>query len=320
MAFDMNGYKQWETAYGRAWIESYPESRCTPTINDDRIYVTSGMLDAACIDAVTGKIIWSVKVNEKFEGSFGLYGKAESPLVFENKVLFTLAGNKTTMVALDKLTGETIWTSESLKDVSCYASPLLINRNGNNLIVGLTEKYIIGFSTQDGKILWKFDYGAYAVDNANEHANTPIFWDDGIFVSSGQDHSSVMLKLSEDGTSVTLGWTEKILDTHHGGDVRVEAFIYGSTWEKTGKRKWVCLDWYTGKTMYETDWISEGQIISAEGMLYCYEDRSGNIALVKADPTKFEVISSFKVPLGSGVHWSHPVINKGVSISAIWMH
>jgi len=70
MAFDMNGNKLWETAFGRAWTASFPESRCTPTIDDSRIYVTTGKLDAACVDANNGKILWSVKVNEKFDGAY----------------------------------------------------------------------------------------------------------------------------------------------------------------------------------------------------------------------------------------------------------
>jgi outer membrane protein assembly factor BamB len=64
--------------------------------------------------------------------------------------------------------------------------------------------------------------------------------------------------------------------------------------------------------MYETTWITKGPLISADGMLYCYEEKSGNIALVKPNPEKFEIVSSFKVPFGSGVHWSHPVISDGI--------
>ena len=314
MAFDMKGNKLWETPYGRAWTASFPESRCTPTINDNRVYVTTGKLDAACIDASSGKIIWQVKVNEKFEGPFGTWGKAESPIVLDNKVFFTPSGNKTTMVALNKITGETIWASESLKDRSSYVSPLLIERNGKQQMVGMTEKFVFGINPRDGKILWNFNFteAANPPSRYKVQINTPLYWNGGIYISQGYNQPSVMLDLSEDGTSVKQRWIENVLDTHLGGNVRVGSYIYGSNWENNAKGKWVCLDWNTGKTMYETDWINKGQIISDDGMLYCYEEKTGNIALVKATPEKFEVISSFKVPLGSGVHWSHPVINKGI--------
>jgi hypothetical protein len=46
-------------------------------------------------------------------------------------------------------------------------------------------------------------------------------------------------------------------------------------------------------------------------MLYCYEEKKGNLALVKATPQDFKIISSFKVPMGSGQHWAHPAISNG---------
>jgi len=314
IALDMKGNKLWETTYGRAWTESFPESRCTPTIDGDKIYVTSGVLDAACIDAATGKLIWSEKVNEKFEGAFGRWGKAESPIVLGDKVFFTPGGNKTTMVALNKLTGQTLWSSESLADNSSYVSPLIINQNGNQYIIAVTEKFVAAFSPASGKIIWKFDYGEYALppDYTNINTNTPLYFKGKIFVTNGYDHTSVMLTLSDDGTKVTLAWSDKTLDTHHGGDVKIGDYIYGSNWLNNSKGHWVCLNWNTGKVMYETDWMTKGQIIAAEGFLYCYEEKSGNIALVRATPEKFDLVSSFKVPMGSGPHWSHPVIQNGL--------
>lgn len=313
-AFDMKGNKLWETAYGRAWTASFPESRCTPTINDNRIYVTTGKLDAACIDATSGKLLWTVKVNDKFEGVCGPWGNAESPLVINDKVFITPGGFKTSMVALDKLSGKTVWASESLKDSSTYVSPLAIERNGKQFIIGQTQKRIFGISPDDGKILWKFDYGALAglPDHDNIQINTPLYHDGAIFSSNGYGHFNVMLDLSADGTSVKQRWSEDVMDTHIGGYVLVNGYIFGSNWQNNARGKWVCLDWNTGKVMYETEWINKGPIICADGMLYCYEEKSGNIALVKPNPEKFEVVSSFKVPFGSGPHWAHPVINKGI--------
>jgi hypothetical protein len=63
--------------------------------------------------------------------------------------------------------------------------------------------------------------------------------------------------------------------------------------------------------MYEKKWITKGSIIAADGMLYCYDERKGNLALVNATPEKFDRVSSFKVPLGSGQHWAHPAISDG---------
>ena len=59
------------------------------------------------------------------------------------------------------------------------------------------------------------------------------------------------------------------------------------------------------------DWNNKGSIISAEGLLYIYEEKNGNIALVKPNSEKLDIISSFRVTKGYGPYWAHPVIDKG---------
>jgi len=82
-------------------------------------------------------------------------------------------------------------------------------------------------------------------------------------------------------------------------------------WLNNGDGNWVCLDWDSGETMYEKKWYNKGSIISADGMLYCYEEKKGNLALVKATPDDFALVSSFRITQGKGQHWAHPVISDG---------
>jgi outer membrane protein assembly factor BamB len=215
------------------------------------------------------------------------------------------------MIAINKKSGKSIWKSESLKDAPSYTSPIIVERGGKKIVVNVTSNYVFGVMANNGKILWKFDFGSYA-EERNNNINTPLYYEGNIFVTSGYNHKSVMLKLSDDATAVSLAWVDEVLDVHHGGVVKVGDHIYGSNWKHNTMGNWVCLDWKTGKVMYEKEWINKGSIFYADGMLYCYEEKSGNIALVKASPKDFEVVSSFKIPYGSGPHWSHPVIKDGV--------
>jgi len=310
VAIDYQGKIIWQVPFGKPWEGSFSESRATPTIENDRVYVSSGGGDIASINAINGDILWKVNVMDKFEGIKGKWGLAESPLLIDNKIIFTTGGEKTTIVALNKSNGETIWTTESVKDEPVYTSPILIEYNGNKQIIAVTNKYIIGVSPDNGKIIWKFDFSKYAgSENRNNNATTPLYFDGDIYVTSGYNHSGVMLKLSPDGTSVSLAWTDKILDNHHGGVVKVGNYIFGSNWQHNGMGKWVCLNWNTGAIVYEQEWINKGSIIAAENYLYCYEEKTGTMGLVKAIPEKFEVISSFKISMGTGPHWAHPVIH-----------
>jgi outer membrane protein assembly factor BamB len=305
-AMDMAGKIKWKKESGRVTEKYYPEARSTPTVDGNRVYVIGGRVDIACFNAKTGDKIWSVDGEEKFGAKYGHWGAAESALIVDNKVIVTPGGPDATMVALDKTTGETIWTTKGLSEKSSYCSPLLIERGGKKIIVSTPEKYIIGVDASSGIVLWKHERKSKWAN-----PNTPLYRDGRIYATSGYGAEGILIELSEDGTSVTEKWKNEILDTHHGGVVLVDGCIYGSNWDGEANGKWVCLDWKTGDVKYETDWHRKGSIIHADGMLYCYEEDKGNFGLVKATPSKFEVVSEFRVPMGKGMHWAHPAISDG---------
>jgi len=122
---------------------------------------------------------------------------------------------------------------------------------------------------------------------------------------------SVKLKLSPDGSTPEVVWKNTDLDPHLGGVILLGNQLYGSNWETNSFGKWVCVDWDTGKTLWITDWYNKGPIISADGMIYIYEEKTGHVGLVKPGTEKLDVVSEFKVSKGTGPYWSHPVINKG---------
>ena len=141
-AIDMEGNIKYQVKYGSSWNRSYPETRSTPTLDGDRIYVISGIGEVVCLNARDGTIIWSVDANESYEGDIHRWGVAESPLVIDDKVLYTCGGNKTSVVALNKYSGEIEWQAESLGGQRTYVSPILFENNGKQQIVALTAHHV----------------------------------------------------------------------------------------------------------------------------------------------------------------------------------
>ena len=45
-------------------------------------------------------------------------------------------------------------------------------------------------------------------------------------------------------------------------------------------------------------------------MLFCYGEK-GTLGLVRASPEGYDMVSSFKVSVGQGQHWAHPVVSGG---------
>ena len=303
--FDSQGNFKWKKPYGPEWVKSYPDSRCTPTVDEGNVYIISGKNAISCQDAKTGDVKWTVNTFEEFSGVNPRWGYSESPLIVGELVICTPGGEKATIVALDKKTGKTVWASESIGEKSSYCSPKLVERGGKKLIVTMTEASIIGVDSKDGNILWQYDCKLYQGKPKGVNPNTPIYSEDFIYVSSGYGKGGVKLKLSKDGSEVLAQeWRNLVLDCHHGGVVLVDGYIYGSNM----KGDWVCLNWDNGEVMYQTKGIGKGSVTYADGMLYCYEENKGTVGLVKATPGKYDIVSTFKVPMGAGKNWAHPVI------------
>ena len=316
-ALDYDGNLVWQVPFGRAWNGSYPETRTTPTLYNGKLYMLSGQGELVCFDAKTGKQIWYSNTNEEFSGIFNIYGPAESPLIVDNKVFYSPGGYETTTVALNTETGELIWQSEAIPDSAAYVSPLYINHNGHEQIVNITANWAHGIDPLDGSFLWKFNYINRETRQTVRgmiitNCNTPIYSNGKVLLNKGYNHPSIQLSLSDDGKDVSINWSNWDFDTHLGGNVLVDGYLYGSNWLNNSKGNWLCVDWETGETKWEETWYNKGQVIYADSLLYFYEEKQGHIALVKPNPDKLEIISSFRVDEGSGPHWAHPVIHKGV--------
>ncbi|MFC2142520.1 PQQ-binding-like beta-propeller repeat protein [Acidobacteriota bacterium] len=314
---DFEGNTVWRIQYGRGSRQTHRDTRCTPTVEGERVYLVSGQGEVVCINSRQKKIQWSVNAFEKFQGEFWQWEIAESPLLVDNKVIYTPGGNLTSMVALDKLTGETLWQTESLETPSAFVSPILVEFGGKKIIVGVLTEHIVGVDAENGKFLWTVKYHDIETPTFHPWAPknncvTPLYHDGHLFVTSGYDHVGVMFRLLGDGTEIEQVWINKELDNHHGQIVRIGSFIYGSNWIDNPIGNWCCVDWETGKTMYEKTWETKGSVSAADGMLYCYEEKRGNLALVLPTPDDFTIVSSFRITLGSGPHWTQPVIHKGV--------
>jgi outer membrane protein assembly factor BamB len=311
-AFTQDGKKKWEVAYGKSSESNYPDTRCTPTVSGTKIFLVGGSGEMVCI-STEGKIIWSVNFFEKYSAAVPRFGISESPLLVGNKIIGTPGGNKAAMVAFNIENGNVIWETEPINDVTHYVNPILVDIGGKKLIITLSEDYIYGVDSNTGKMIWKFNYANENSDPdiRKNHTTTPIFRDGFLFVASGYNHISVKLKLSPTGETPVLVWKNADIDPHVGGAILLGNHLYSSTWETNSMGKWICVDWTTGKTLWITDWFNKGSLISADNMLYIYEEKTGHIGLVKPNSQKLEVISQLQISKGTGPYWAHPVIDKG---------
>jgi outer membrane protein assembly factor BamB len=305
-AFDFNGRLLWKKEYGPEWYENYTGPRSTPVIIDDLVYFKSGRGIVYCYNASTGAKIWSVDMFKKFNAKGTTWGMAESLLIEKDHLYCTPGGEENNIVALNRFTGETIWTSPGNRQPSAYCSPVLVKHNKASLIVTMTAESVVCVDAATGAFYWQVPQ----FQGNKIHANTPVYADGKIFCSSENAKTNsgiVALKLSDDGKNVETLWRNENFKNLMGGIIVMDGHIYGSMYRKS---LWCCLNAADGKIVYSSDKLGDGNIIFADGLFYYYSEK-GEMALVSATPSSFDVISKFRVPLGTDQHWSHPVIYQG---------
>ena len=313
--YSLIGSKLSQVEYVTPWDKSFPETRTTPTTADGKVYLISGSGEIVCLNASDGALIWQVDGGKEFERKTGKWGTSECPLVFDNKVIYTPGGDKTTMVALNAENGKTVWQSRPLNGHSGYVSPVLVMQNGVKKIVGMTSSHVFGVHPETGNIEWTFNEFGREGNGETIVTNMPIYDNGHLFFSNGYDVGAFMLRLNVNASDASLVWRNDDLDTHHGGFVLVDGVIYGSNWINNNHGNWVALDWKTGETNYEATWEGgkgRGSVMTADNRLICYDERRGTVGLVNPDPEKVDVVSEFRITKGEGPHWAHPVVDNGI--------
>ncbi|MCP4643623.1 MAG: PQQ-binding-like beta-propeller repeat protein, partial [bacterium] len=276
---DLDGAIKGQVPYGEETLDKQaPGPRSAPTIDGDRVYLISGLGVVTAFQRPDCGIAGQVDVMQRFGGQKISWTLAESLLIDGNNVICTPGGPDASVVALDKMTGDTVWTSKGLSEPSAYCSPDLFEVGGRRLIVTMTAKSVVGLDAGTGAVLWTHPHET----DYDIHAVTPVLGGDMLYYTGGYKSGGGMLKLSADGSSVAPQWKDLALDCQHHGVVLVDGYIYGTSHHT---RALVCLELKSGKVMWETKDVRQGALIYADGMLYIYEGpKTGRVSLVKANP------------------------------------
>jgi outer membrane protein assembly factor BamB len=311
-SFNLKGEKQWQTKLGKEWMRSYPGSRSIPTIVDDLIYVGSGLGNLYCVNKSDGKIVWSKDLIKDLNGILPLHGHSEAALIQDEKIFWTAGGKVNNVVAMNRFTGKLIWTNKGFGEASAYNPPKLIEHGGRSILVTFSSYHLMGFDTKNGKLLWAHEQDNYPPDKrgpgyGDTHCNTVLYENGFIYYVAGDGNGGVKLKLSDDGSSITQVWRNKLFDSYMGGAIKIDNFLYcGGT--ITPDLRSINTD--TG-ILTDSLRIGTGAVIAADNMIYYYSQK-GDLMLIGYNQGKIEKVSSFRIKKGNMQHFSHPVINKGI--------
>jgi outer membrane protein assembly factor BamB len=309
------GTEIWQTPIGNHFEDEWGAGpRCTPFIDEHRVYVQSSQGDFHCLDLDTGKSHWSLNYVRDFGARFigrrpgggaaPRRGYNGSGIVEGGTVILPVGSTQATLVCCDKLTGEERWRAGT--DEVAYSSIVTADLGGIRQVVAFTADALTGARTTDGKILWRVPLRTAA----QRHVATPVVVGDLVVVNS-HTIGMVAIRIAQAGDQwrATQAWRNPDLKINLATSVLVGNHLYTIGAEKD----YVCVDVQNG----ELRWTQPGllgpgrrdygaTIALAERLLVLTDD--GLLRLLEANPERYVELGQTQV---CGVTWSFPAIADG---------
>jgi outer membrane protein assembly factor BamB len=297
--------------------------RTTPAVDGDRVYTLGTMGDLCCLEAKTGKPIWSKSFKKDYNATPPIWGFSAHLLIDKDLVFALVGGEGKAVVAFDKMTGKERWTALTSEDVG-YSAPVIVEAGGvRQLIVWLSDS-LSGLNPANGEVYWQHAHPEKGKPQQKPTVtiSTPKVDGDMVYVSSAYD-GMLALKLAKDAPSAEILWREEV-KPKNTDSLRVlmtsivarDGHLYcvgADTGEvvcaeaKTGKVLWKSKDLFGGKNaLFGTAfWVEQGD------RLFTFTD-TGDLVILKLTPKQYEelgrahIIDPVGADRGRTVIWSHP--------------
>lgn len=300
-----------------------PGPHTTPLVDGILVYTigTNGMLYA--FEKKSGDVIWKHDLVKEYNAYVPGRGYGVSPMVYKDALIVIVdrprededaaptegqpkkntAGGiaeAQSIVAFDKKSGSLMWTSQDMP--VGYASPILINFEGQDQLVFMLQKDFIALNANTGELLWRHE-----LKPEGTNITTPIFdGKDTFFASSAYDSGSRAVKLTrKDGKIVPEElWYSRKMRVHHGNAILIDGYVYGSSGD-FGPAFFMAINLKTGEPAWRERGFTKANMVYADGKLILL-DEDGELALVTVDPKGMEILSQAKV--AERYAWAAPTL------------
>ncbi len=310
---EKTGEVLWKHEYPVKYTISYPAGpRCTPVVDENRVYFlgAEGML--VCRTADKGDLVWEKDLKKEYNAKSPLWGYAAHPLI-DGKKLITLAGGEGShIVALDKMTGKEIWKSQTSPEQG-YCPPTIITAGGKRQLIMLRPNAVTSIDPETGEKYWSVPYEA----TNGSIIMSPVVAKDYLY-AGGYQNKSMMIKLAADKPAAEVVWKNK--KGSGISPVNVQPFVegdilYGFNEDghmfaveiPSGKRLWD-----EGGPLGENPPPSGTAFIIKHGDRFFLFAETGHLVIAKLTPKGYEEIDRTKVleptnnAFGRKVVWCSP--------------
>ncbi|MBI3858273.1 MAG: PQQ-binding-like beta-propeller repeat protein [Planctomycetes bacterium] len=272
--------------------------RATPVLDGGLLYTLSRKGDALCLDAESGRLKWAKDLIKEFKAQPTDYGLCGSPLLVGDLVIYNALDYG---IALNKLTGEKVWTSP--EGPGGYASPVHFKIQGNDRVAIFGARNLQVIDPASGKRLQSFPWQTQFDVNAAD----PAFFDEKLFITSAWEHGCALLDVS--GTSAKALWENKNLRGHLSSPIYLDGCIYGID-DNTPNGQLRCLDARTGEVKWAQKGMFESMSIAGGKMLTL--DKKGLLIVAEASPKEYKEVAKAPVLNAKARNWTAPVLANGL--------
>lgn len=183
----------WRIEYAARGKLDYGQSpRATPVIHEGLAYLLGAFGHLRCVDVADGKEIWKRQLMREFQAELPTWGMCSTPLVVDELLIVNPGGTNASLVALDRKTGETRWTTPGLP--AAYAAFICGEFGKRRQIVGYDQHSLGGWDVKTGERLWHL---APATEG-DFNVPTPIAVDGGIIVAT-ENNGTRFYRFDESG-------------------------------------------------------------------------------------------------------------------------
>lgn len=315
---DSNGKVVWKHEYPVTYSISYPAGpRCTPIIDDGKLYTLGAEGDLYCFDAAKGTVDWSKNLKKAYSTNSALWGYAAHPLIDGNKLITIAGGDGSHTVCLDKKTGNEIWKTGTAKEVG-YVPPSIIEAGGKRQLIVPSGMAVNSVDPETGKPYWSLPYEA----SNGSIIMTPIQQDSFLFIG-GYSKKNMLIQLDKTAPKAKVLWQDlakKAISPVNVQPIRVGNIIYG--FDETGEL--IAFEIESGKRLWETSKpISSRPVgsgtafIVRSGELFYLFNESGELIIAKLSPSGYEELARTKLieptnnAFGRDVVWCAPAFANG---------
>jgi outer membrane protein assembly factor BamB len=313
----------WPDSLRQEWRVEVGVGHSSPVVSGESVFLHTRLDDEETVSSFalhSGQLVWrrtypapyEMNPNARDHGK----GPKSTPVVADGR-LFTL-GITEILSAFDAASGELLWrqipdfpTNAPLFGTAAspivsgdgpgYASPIVIEVEGNPQLITQTEHYCLAVDPATGEELWRLPFTTPHAQNVV----TPLSLGGGIVVFSGLEQGTHAMRIvHEDGEwrPKTI-WHNRGLSMYMNSPVGGDGLLFGLTNAQRGRL--FCLDAETGATLWQgPPGVGDNAVIIDIGANLLVQSTGAKLQVVKKTGSAFDLVCEYVV--ADSPTWSHP--------------